>query len=867
MDRIKWLELLLSPPGGRVTLCAAVANQLHLPLLFSTGSNEAARFWRRRILNSHRFSKTLGAFALAILAVLSSPVCFPKASAQVSVLTNKNDNSRDGLNGSETLLSSANVNSNQFGKLFTYAVDGYVQAQPLYMYGLTVNGDTHNVAFVATENNSVYAIDADTGLLLWTVNLGPAVPSSVEGCNAVTGFNQVGITGTPVIDATTNTLYVATKTYVSSTAAYSLNALDVTTGAPKFGSPVTITAPTGSTPAFIPLNQLQRPGLLESNGNIYIAFGSNGCDFTAWGFLAAYSSSTLQQVAWMTTQPDQSYGSSIWAGGVGPAADSAGNVFLSTANGFFNYPSAQDWGDSVLRITENSGVFTVADYFTPYDQAYMAGKDEDLGSGGPTLLPNMSTTCSNTPDLLVTSGKDEDLYLINRDNMGGYNSTDNNQIVQYVPTALLGEFFGSPLYWNNLVYFLAHQDYLRAYSLTNNTNTNDCQLSTTPVAQTGGKLTNFGLPSISANGTTNGIVWLVRNVSNTPKLSAYNATVLYLLYDSGMASGGRDTLGTIGHFATPTIANGKVYMGTQTQLVAYGLFPDIAITTGNGQTGNAGTTLPGTLIVTASNPYTGAPIPGVSVNFSDGGKGGSFSNPNPVTGNDGTAMTTYTLPKTPQTVTITASSAGFASATFTETGVVGPVASITLVSGSKQTGTVGTTLPKPIVVTAKDAFGNLVSGASIAFTDNQGGTFNPNPGTTGTNGETSVMYTLPTVAKSLTVVASNGSVSLRITENSVAGAPALMPIIQGNNQSAHPNNKLPKTLIVKITDQYGNGIKGLTVTFTDNGAGGTFSTTTPVTATNGQATTNYTTGSTKQTVTITATYGTLPPATFTETVD
>lgn len=389
-------------------------------------------------MNSHRFSKTLSAFAVATLAVLLFSVCSPRASAQVSVLTNKNDNSRDALNAGETLLSAANVNSNQFGKLFTYGVDGYVQAQPLYMYGLTVNGATHNVAFVVTQNNSVYAIDADTGTLLWTVNLGPAVPSSVEGCNAVTGFNQVGITGTPVIDSTTNTLYAVTKTYVSSTAAFSLNALDVTTGAPKFGSPVTITQPTGTTPAFIPKNQLQRPGLLESNGNIYVAFGSNGCDFTAWGFLAAYNSSNLQQVAWMTTQPDESYGSSIWAGGVGPAADSEGNVFLSTANGLFNYPSAQDWGDSVLRITENSGVFTVADYFTPYDQGYMAANDEDLGSGGPTLLPNMSTTCSNTPDLLVTSGKDEDLYLINRDNMGGYNSTDNSQIVSYVPSALLG---------------------------------------------------------------------------------------------------------------------------------------------------------------------------------------------------------------------------------------------------------------------------------------------------------------------------------------------------------------------------------------------------------------------------------------------
>ncbi len=813
-------------------------------------------------MNSHRFSKTLGAFAIALLAVLSSTVCSPKAFAQVSVLTNKNDNTREGLNASEILLSTANVNSNQFGKLFTFNVDGYVSAQPLYMYGLTINGGTHNVVFVATEHNSVYAIDADTGSLLWSTSLGASVPSSVEGCSGVTGLAEMGILGTPVIDPTTNTMYISAKTYVSPNAYHSLHALDVTTGLEKFGGPVPIAATVG-TLAFAPLQQIQRPGLLESNGNIYIGFGSNGCDFNARGWLFAFSASNLQQMAVMTMQPDNSYGSSIWQGGVGPAADAAGNIYLSTANGVFNY-SANDFGDSVLRLSLGTGGFTVADYFTPYDQGFMAANDEDLGSGGPILLPTQ--TGSTTPDLLVASGKDEDLYLINRDNMGGYNSTNNNQIVQYVPTALLGEFFGAPLYWNGYVYFLAHQDYLRAYSLTINSSSNSV-LSTTPVAQTGGKLTTIGLPSISANGITNGIVWLVRNVSNIPKLSAYDATALFLLYDSGQAANGRDTLGTVGHFATPTIANGKVYAGTQTQLVVYGLFPDIAATTGNGQTGAAGTTLPTALTVTANNPYTKAGIPGVVVTFSDGGKGGVFSSPTATTGSDGTATTTYTLPKTPQTVTITGTSPGYAFATFTETSVVGPVASIALVSGSKQTGTVGTTLPLPIVVRAKDAAGNLVSGASISFTDGVGGTFAPNPGITGTNGQTSVMYTLPTVAKTLTVTASNGSVKLNITENSIAAAPALVNIIQGNNQSAHPNNKLPKTLIVSVTDQYQNGISGLTVTFTDNGAGGSFSNSMPVTGTTGRVTVTYTTGPNKGTVTIDASYGTLAPAVFTETVD
>jgi hypothetical protein len=810
---------------------------------------------------SNHFLRTLGAIALA--AVFSGLLCAPVASAQVSVLTNKYDNARDGLNSSETLLSAGTVTSSQFGKVATYNVDGYVQAQPLYMYGLAINGGTHNVVFVATLNDSVYAIDADTSTLLWQISLGTPVPSATEGCSGVTGFNQIGILATPVIDPNTNTMYLTAKTYGtgSGPAAYSLHALDVTTGLEKFGGPTTITATTGSV-TFTPINYIQRPSLLLSNGNLYLGFGSNGCDLNARGWLMAYSASTLQQLGFMTMQPDNSYGSSIWQAGVGPAADSAGNVFLSTANGLFNY-SGNDLGDSVLRLTFGSGQFSVADYFTPFDQANMASNDLDLGSAGPILLPTQ--TGSTTPDLLVASGKDADIYLINRDSMGGYNPTDNSQIVQYISNALGGaELFGSPLYWNNYIYFLAHQDYLRSYSLSINSS-NASVMSTTPVAKTVGKLTNFGLPVISANGNTNGIVWLVRNVSGVPRLSAYDAITLFLLYDSGQAAGGRDTLGTIGHFATPTVANGKVFAGTQTQLVTYGLFPAIAATGGNGQTAAAGTTLPTALMITASNPYTRAPIPGVAVTFSDGGKGGSFGTTSGTTDSNGQLTTTYTLPKTPQTVTITASSPGYATALFTATGVVGPVASLALISGGKQSGTVGTTLPLPLVVKAKDAFGNLVPNASIAFTDGLNGSFFPNPAITGSNGQASVVYTLPTVAKTVTATASNGSVMVKITESALAGPPAMVNIVQGNNQSAHIHNKLPKNLIVSVTDQYLNGLPNLTVNFTDN-AGGTFSNPSPITGTTGQVSITYTTPGVTGTVTINATYGTLSPAVFTETV-
>jgi len=362
------------------------------------------------------------------------------------------------------------------------------------------------------------------------------------------------------------------------------------------------------------------------------------------------------------------------------------------------------------------------------------------------------------------------------------------------------------------------------------------------------------------------MVWIVRSINGVPLLSAYDATKLFLLYDSGMAANGLDSLGTVAHFAPPTIANGHVYAGTQTQLVAYGLFPQIKPTSGSNQSGNAGSTLALPLTVTATNPYTGAPIPGITVTFADGGKLGTFSNPTAVTDSSGNASTNYTLPNKPQTLTITATSAGFSTATFTEQDNVGPVATLTVVSGGKQTGTVGTTLPLPLVVKAKDAVGNVVPNASISFVDGAGGAFAPNPAVTDSTGQASTAYTLPLAAKSLTVTASAGSVSVRISEQSVPGPAAMVNIVQGNNQSAHPNNRLAKALIVSVTDQYNNGITGVAVHFTDNGAGGTFTLTDPVTVAGGKATTQYTTGPNTGTVTITATYSTLPPAVFTETV-
>ena len=289
----------------------------------------------------------------------------------------------------------------------------------------------------------------------------------------------------------------------------------------------------------------------------------------------------------------------------------------------------------------------------------------------------------------------------------------------------------------------------------------------------------------------------------------------------------------------------------------------LTATGGNNQTGNTGSTLPTPLTVLATS--NGTAVSGVSVTFSDGGAGGHFSSQTVVTNSGGNASTSYTLPSTAQTVAITASSTGYTSANFTETSAA-LVTVLTVVSGGKQSGTVGTALPLPLVVKAKNSSGGAVSGASISFTDGSNGTFSPNPAITGSNGEASTTYTLPTVAKSNTVTASDGSVKVNITEHSLPGAPANLTIVSGNNQSANPNTLLPKKLVVKVTDQYSNAISGVTVTFTDNGAGGKFSTTTPVTGSNGEASVSYTTGSTAGTVTISASTSTLGPVNFKETV-
>lgn len=831
-------------------------------------------------------------FSLYALTLVLFGLCPALLLGQTAVLTYHADNTRSGLYNTETLLNQSNVNSTLFGKLFSYTFPdssgAYVVGQPLYMPNVTINGSVHNVVYFANQNNSVYAIDADTGVLLWSVNEGQPETILEEGCPA-TGYSEIGIMGTPAISGSTGTIYFVSKIVSGSDYSFWVHALDITTGLDKFGSPVQVSAsfiaPNGNSVSFQTEAQMlmQRPGLLLQNDVLYIAFGSNGCDFGVQGWLFAYDSGIgsgkLQQLAYANMAPDLSYGASIWMSGDGPSGDGAGNAFFSTANGTFDFSTGgPDFGDTVLKASYSAGSLNLptlssetADYFTPFDQLTMAQNDLDLASGGTLVLTGLPGL---NPNLLVTSGKLGGIYLVNPYNMGGYNTT--NEIVQYLPEHTLGAFYSTPAYWSysgssgtvyNL-YFAGNADNVKAFSLTLG---NLQPLSTSPTAISN-NTTSGATPIISANQTTStsGILWVVTSPAK-PILQAFNALSLTSLYNSNQV-GSRDGLGATAHFATPIVANGRVYVGTQTQLVAYGLFPVLTPTGGKGQSGTVGTTLSQPISIQALNSLR-QPVAGLQVTFSDGGVGGLFNSGNGnqfTTDSTGTASTTYTLPQKAQTVFITVSTTTvqtppYTVANFIETAVPGPATSIGLVSGGGQSGTVNTQLPLPIVVQLQDTYHNGVPGLKVKFGST--GIFTPNPATTGSNGDASVTYTLPTLAKLLALTAKYSGLTANIGETSLAGAPATLKIVSGNNQTAAINTLLPKPLVVSVTDQYGNPVSGVSVTFVDNGAGGTFSPSGSVTTTShGQATVNYTTGSQSGAITITASASGLSSVTFHETV-
>ena len=527
------------------------------------------------------------------------------AQAQTDVLVSHYDDARTSANLSESTLTVANVNNASFGKVYAFPVDGMVFAQPLVKSNLNIPGlGTFNVVFIATQHGSVYALDADTATPIWHRSfINPAagltprttVPSQEDI------IPEVSITSTPVIDPVTGTMYVVAETQQNGAAPfYWLHALDITSGADKV-APVIIQASIGA--GTIPLRidaqtSQQRTGLVLSNGVVYAGFGSSGDSYPWIGWLIGYDATTLVRVAVFCSNTSGSGGSGLWSSGEPPPVDSAGNLYVSTGNGYFtNTPIGSATGDSILKLSTAGGL-TIVDYFTPFNQAALTAADLDLASAGMTLLPDSVGTAAH-PHLMVTSGKDGEVYVLDRDNLGQYQpsyTTPNSQIVQWLPygastgTPAVGvqpvtvtnaslpyrsNSYHSPAYWNSRVYFCGLADSCKLFTMSGGL------LSALPASKSVATYPYPGAqPTISAASSTasSAILWAVqcsvdcKSGGTVSVLHAYDATNLATeLYNSSQASGNRDTGAAPVKFPMPTVANGRVFVPTAVEVDVYGL--------------------------------------------------------------------------------------------------------------------------------------------------------------------------------------------------------------------------------------------------------------------------------------------------------
>lgn len=519
--------------------------------------------------------------------------------AQVEVLTYHNDNNRLGQNLNETILTPASVAPASFGKLFSYNVDGYVYAQPLYVSGLSIPGaGKHNVVFVATEHNSVYAFDADTNAApLWQVNLGPSGLSASGDFGTHYGSYtditpEVGITGTPVIDLGSKTLYVDAFTHEGTNYVHKIHALDITTGAEQSFSPIVVnvsvpgTGLDSNTNGMMDFNarqELQRAALTLANGILYAAYAGYADTDPFHGWIIGFNASNLQQLPGyvFNTTPNSATGQGgIWMSGCGLSVDAGGNLYCGVGNGSFNAfnnSGGTEYGDTFLKLS-TAGSLSVDDYFTPYNQQYLSANNLDIGSSGILLLPNQP---GSFPHLMFGAGKSGIGYLMNRDMLTATNNHYNTNgsfdaVVQTI--AFGGPAFGTPAYLNGSIYFAPVRDVLRAYTLTNE------MLPDAPTAM-GPRTYGYpgATPSVSANGANDGIVWAVQ-YGNPAVLIASPATNVATEIYSSDATAGRDDLPASVKFAVPTIANGKVYVGGQYALTVFGLLD----TGGGTNTGGGG---------------------------------------------------------------------------------------------------------------------------------------------------------------------------------------------------------------------------------------------------------------------------------------
>ena len=526
--------------------------------------------------------KVVTFIAASILALAVGSQALTSAGS-TNVLTYHNDNARTGQNLTETILTPPTVTSSSFGKIGFFATDGKVDAQPLLLSGVAIPGvGTRNVLYVATEHDSVYAIDSDSGTVLWQVSALAAgeVPSDGRNCSQV--VPEIGITSTPVIDPTRGAhgvIYVVAMSKSASGAyVHRLHALDVATGAELFGGPRVIQASVagtgaGSNGGTLPFDAKQyeeRSALTLVNGTLITAWSSH-CDIDPYtGWIMSYDPATLAQSAVLNVTADGSRGA-FWMAGAGPAADSVGNIYLLDGNGTFDttmspssFPSTWNYGNAFLKVATSGLV--IIDYFATFDTVAKSNADSDLGSGGTLVLPDLLDGSGQVHHLAVGAGKDGHIYVVNRDSMGEWHAS-SNLIYQDITGALSGGVWSMPAYFNGTLYYGASGDNLKAFPITN------ARIAATAASRSPRTFTYPGsTPGISASGNANGIVWAVEN-SNPAILHAYDAADLsHELYNSSQATGGRDAFGAGNKFITPTIVNGRVFIGTPTGVAVFSRF-------------------------------------------------------------------------------------------------------------------------------------------------------------------------------------------------------------------------------------------------------------------------------------------------------